>query len=136
VKPLPAPTLSRVIVAGRRAPHPNAYLPLLGGLPVTTAPSGNGGWIELFVTPTGRSPWLEDTTSVQFRSASSVAFLYDTVGVPKGLANTIRADAGLPVRSGGIGTLKWGVLVGWIPIVIALGFLWTRRRGQPSAAPA
>jgi len=138
VKPFPAPRLSKVIVAGRRSQHPNANLPLLGGLPVTTAPSSNRGWIELFVTPAGRSPWLEDTTSVQFRSASSVAFLYENMRVPKGLANTIRADAGLPTvrSSGGIGSVKWGVLGGLIAIVMALGFLWTRRRGQPSAAPA
>src|SRR5207247_226779 len=138
VKPFPAPTLSKVIVAGNRAPRPNAYVQLLGGLPVIAEPSGNGGWIELFVTPSGRSPWLENTTSVQFRSASSVAVLYEAVRVPNGLANRIRSDAGLPTvhSSGGIGTVKWGVFIGWIPIVIALGLFWTRRRGRPSAAPA
>jgi hypothetical protein len=138
VKPFPAPTIAKVVVAGRRAARPNAYVPLLGGLRVVSGPSGNGGWIELFVTPSGRSPWLESTTSVRFRSASSVAILYDAVRVPKDLANRIRADAGLPTvrSSAGIGPVKWGALLLPIPILLALGLLWARRRGRPSAAPA
>jgi hypothetical protein len=74
-----------------------------------------------------------------FRPGSSTVYAYEPVLVPLDLANVIRADAGLPtVHSGGdgIGPLKWGVFVGWIPIVIALGLFWARRRGRPSAAPA
>ena len=105
---------------------------------MTAEPRDNGGWIQLALTPSRPSPWLQDTTSVLFRPGSSTVFLYEASRVPEGLANTIRSDAGLPTvhSSGGIGALKWGVLVGWIPIVIALGLVWTRRRGRPTAAPA
>jgi hypothetical protein len=137
VKPFPTPTLSKVIVARNRAAHPNAYLPLLGGLPVTSEPRGKQGSTLLLLTPSTRSPWLDRTTPVWFRSASSVAFInYETVRVPKSLANKIRSDAGLPTVRSGIGVATWGALVGWIPIVLAVGLVWTRRRGRPSAAPA
>jgi hypothetical protein len=139
VKPFAAPMLSKVVVDGKRVPNPNAYLALLGGLAATMQPNGEGKWIQIVLTPSRPSPWLQDATPVMFRPDASILELYVPLQVPLPLANVIRADAGLPALStggGGFGTIKWGVLVGWIPIVIALGLFWTRRRGRPSAAPA
>jgi hypothetical protein len=139
VKPFSAPTLSKAVVDGKRVSDPNAYLPLIGGLPGTMQASANGKWIQLVLTPSRPSPWLQDTTPIMFSPDASVLELYQPRRVPLALANVIRADAGLPTLStgdGGLGPIEWGVLVGWIPIVIALGLFWTRRRGRPSAAPA
>ena len=139
VKPFAAPTLSQVLVDDKRVADPNAYLALLGGLAATTQPSDDGKWIQIALTPSRPSPWLEDTTPVLFRPDASTLELYVPLRVPVPLANVIRADAGLPLLStGGDGwsPARWGVLVGWIPIAIALGLFWTRRRGRPSAAPA
>jgi hypothetical protein len=139
VKPFASPTLSKVIVDGRRVADPNAYLPLIGGLAGTTQASANGKWIQLVLTPSRPSPWLQDATPIMFAPDASVIELYQPLSVPPPLANVIRADAGLPTLSngdGGLGPVRWGFLVGWIPIVIAIGLFWTRRRGRPTAAPA
>jgi hypothetical protein len=139
IKPFTAPTLSVVTVDGKRAADPNAYLALLGGLEPTMQPSADGTWVELSLTPSRPSPWLQDTTPLLFQPDASTLDFYVPARVPEPLANVIRSDAGLPVvhsSGGGFGPLKWGVLVGWIPIVVALGLFWTRRRGRPRAAPA
>jgi hypothetical protein len=139
VKPFASPTLSKVVVDGKRVSDPNPYLALIGGLPGTMQASAKGKWIQLVLTPSRPSPWLQDTTPVMFSADASVLDLYQPLRVPPALANVIRADAGLPTLSTGdegLGPIEWGFLVGWIPIVIALGLLWTRRRGRPSAAPA
>jgi hypothetical protein len=139
VKPFTTPILSKVVVDGKRVSDPKPYLALIGGLPGTMQASASGKWIQLVLTPSRPSPWLQDTTPVMFSADASVVELYQPRQVPAALANVIREDAGLPAVStggDGIGPIEWGVLVGWIPIVIALGLLWTRRRGRPSTAPA
>jgi hypothetical protein len=139
VKPFAAPALTKVIADGKPVSDPNAYLPLIGGLAETTQASANGTWIQLVLTPSRPSPGLQDTTPVMFSPDARVVDLYKPFSVPTPLANVIRADVGLPVPSaggGGLGPITWGFLVGWIPIVVALGLFWTRRRGRPSAAPA
>jgi hypothetical protein len=140
VKPFATPTLAKVLVDGKPVADTSAYLALLGGLPVTMNPKDDGKWVQLSLTPSRPSPWLLETTGMLFRPDSSTVYVYEPVAVPGPLANLIRADAGLPILDipGGnrTGPVAWGLLVGWIPIVIALGLFWTRRRARPDAAPA
>jgi hypothetical protein len=39
-----------------------------------------------------------------------------------------------PVRSSGWHPVKLGILIGWIPVAIAVGVAYVRRRHRPSTA--
>jgi hypothetical protein len=132
VEAFPEPRVMRVYVNDKRVANPGTYIGLFAKLPSTDATTDDGkSFVNITLTPDRRNPWFVSGLSFLYLNDAQSLFLAKPVRVSDTLAERIARDAHLasPVRSSGWSRpAKLGLLVGWIPIVVALGVAYTRRR--------
>jgi hypothetical protein len=99
--PWPRPTLTRVLVNGRRAPIPQAYEALLGELPPGQAAPTLGRQIEIVLRADRASPWTSVPRPLDYYPRVNLLHRYvEWFKVPPALAAVIERDAGIVAAAG------------------------------------
>jgi hypothetical protein len=94
VQPYPAPTLTRVTVAGREVRAPQTYLRLLRGKPTWLWPATP--WLRVTLESAAPSPWTDGVTTVQLARVGSYVSIDSWVyRVPKSVAQRARRGLSL-----------------------------------------
>ena len=141
VRPYAAPRVVSAYVGDKKALNPAQYINLFRNLPVTDATlDDTSKWVNITLTPNRANPWISDGTPMIYSYGSQALFLVKPVKIDDDLARTIARDGGLPAPSGSGGgwgrPVGIGLLIGFVPIALAILFFVTRRRQQPGTATA
>jgi hypothetical protein len=133
VRPFPRPRLGGVLVGGRPARSPAAYLDLYRRLPRATFPPQASGWLRIELRSSRPSPWTGAGHEVEYLPSGHVLFRDgEWVRAPEALSSRIEGDAGL--ASGGSSpwrTVAIGVAAAVVAALVALALRRTivaRRR--------
>lgn len=135
LEPFPAPRVMKAIVNDRQVANPRAYIGLFANLPSIEATTDAAeGFVNIALTPDRWNPWFASGVSLLYLNDSQALFLAKPLKVDDKLAERIARDARMPnpVRSSGWHPVKLGILIGWIPIALAVGLAYVRRRHRPS----
>jgi hypothetical protein len=135
LEPFPAPRVMKAIVNDRVVANPRQYIGLFTNLPSVDATTDSGkGFVNIALTPDRQNPWFASGVSLLYLNSAQALFLAKPLKVDDKLAQRIAQDARMPnpVRSSGWHPVKLGILIGWIPIAVAVGVAYVRRRHRPS----
>ena len=135
LEPYPAPRVMKAYVNDRQVANPRTYIGLFSNLSSTDATTDSGkGFVNIALTPDRQNPWFASGVSLLYLNSAQALFLAKPLKVDDKLAQRIAQDARMPnpVRSSGWHPVKLGILIGWIPIAVAVGLAYVRRRDRPS----
>jgi hypothetical protein len=139
LQPYPAPRVMKAYVNDKVVANPRPYIGLFGRLASTDATTDSGqAFVNIALTPDRANPWFASGVSLLYLNDVQSLFLAKPLLVSDRLADRIAQDAGLrsPVHrsSSWAHPVKLGILIGWLPIVIAVGIAVTWRRHRPRSA--
>ena len=135
LRAFPAPRVMKAVVNDRPVANPRPYIGLFSDLPSTEATTDSGkGFVNIALTPDRQNPWFSAGVSLLYLNSAQALFLAKPLEVDDKLAERIATDARMPspVQSSSWHPVKLGILIGWIPIVVALGLAYERRRHRSS----
>ncbi len=141
LKPLAAPTLSEVLVGGRKAPDPVPYLRLFDRFPAVAPPekAGRRVWIVLrseraspwsvsipLPFPKRSGPWVNGFNLLEYFPASNTLYRSGQfVRLPPDLAEEVERDAGFAVDSAEGMSVPW-LLIGGVAVALSAGAVAVR----------
>ncbi len=137
LRPWPAPRVMKAYVNDKVVANPRPYIGLFGQRASTDATTDSGnGFVNIALTPDRPNPWFASGVSLLYLNSAQALFLAKPLHVEDDLADLIAHDANMrsPVSSSGWRSVKRGILIGWIPVAVAIGLAYVRRRQRPSSA--